>query len=253
MVARVKLDMVSVAFPIFDGRTRSLKKRLIASATGGRIAVDARQHVSIQALENISLDFSDGARIGLVGHNGAGKSTLLRVLAGIYEPQSGVVDIQGKIAPLFDIGLGMDPMSTGYENIVLRGLYLGLSRREIHARAAEIAEFSELGSFLDMPLHTYSAGMHARLAFSISTCIEPEILLLDEGIGTSDPAFINKARARLTTFANRASIVVIASHRESLLRDLCEQLLLMEHGRIIDRGSVEEIVEKMRARGQTLR
>jgi ABC-2 type transport system ATP-binding protein/lipopolysaccharide transport system ATP-binding protein len=253
MTAHLRLDNVSVSFPIFDVRTRSLKQHLIASATGGRIGFDTKRHVSIQALENISLDLTDGARIGLVGHNGAGKSTLLRVLAGIYEPQSGTVDIQGKITPLFDIGLGMDMMSTGYENILLRGLYLGLSRKNIQARIAEIAEFSELGGFLDMPLHSYSAGMHARLAFSISTCVEPQILLMDEGIGTSDSAFLNKARARLAGFADQASIVVIASHRESLLRDLCEHLIFIEHGKIAARGTMEEIVQLMRAKGQSLR
>jgi ABC-2 type transport system ATP-binding protein/lipopolysaccharide transport system ATP-binding protein len=147
----------------------------------------------------------------------------------------------------------MDHMSTGYENIVLRGLYLGLSRREIQARVEEIADFSELGSFLDMPLHTYSAGMHARLAFSISTCLKPEILLLDEGIGTVDAAFLNKARARLASFVDQASIVVIASHRESLLKELCDELVLMEHGRIEARGPMTEIVSLMRARGQSLR
>lgn len=253
MTAHLRLDDVSVSFPVFDVHTRSLKQHLIASATGGRIGLDAKRHVSIQALDNISLDFTDGARIGLVGHNGAGKSTLLRVLAGIYEPQAGTVSIQGKVAPLFDIGLGMDMMSTGYENILLRGLYLGLSRKEIQARTAEIAAFSELGGFLDMPLHSYSTGMHARLAFSISTCIEPQILLMDEGIGTSDSAFLDKARIRLADFAGQASIVVIASHRESLLRDLCEHLVFMEHGKIVARGTVEEIVHLMRDKGQTLR
>ncbi len=242
-----------MTFPIFDGGTRSLKKRLIASATGGHIAIDAKQHLGIQALQNINLDLSNGARVGLVGHNGAGKSTLLRVLAGIYEPQLGKVTISGKIATLLDLDLGMDHMSTGYENILLRGLFLGLSRREIHARTAEIAEFSELGSFLDMPLHTYSAGMLARLAFSISTCVAPEILLLDEGIGASDAVFISKARKRLANFANQASIVVIASHTESLLRDLCEQLIFMEHGEILAQGSVEDILKLMNSKKQALR
>lgn len=253
MSTRIHLGNVSVSFPIFDGGTRSLKQQLITSATGGRIGVDTRRHLSVRALDGINLDLGRGNRIGLVGHNGAGKSTLLRVLAGIYEPQSGEINIRGKIATLFDIGLGMDMQGTGRENILLRGLYLGLSRREIQARSAEIAEFSELGSFLDMPLHTYSTGMHARLAFSISTSIDAEILLLDEGIGTSDANFLAKARTRIAALADRAHILVIASHRESLLRELCSQLILLEHGRIIAQGSVEEIIELMHSNGQSLR
>lgn len=253
MSAHIQLQAVGVSFPIFDGRTRSLKQQLIASATGGLIGIDAQRHVSIRALDGIDLELGHGARIGLVGHNGAGKSTLLRVLAGIYEPQEGRLHIRGKVAPLFDIGLGMDMQGTGYENIVLRGLYLGLSRREIQSRVAEIAAFSELGSFLDMPLHTYSAGMHARLAFSISTAIDAEILLLDEGIGTSDAPFLAKARARIAGLAGRASIVVVASHRESILRDLCSHLVLLEHGRIIAQGETDAIVRLMLGRGLALR
>jgi ABC-2 type transport system ATP-binding protein/lipopolysaccharide transport system ATP-binding protein len=253
MSAHIQLAGVGVNFPIFDGRTRSLKQQLIASTIGGRIGIGARQQASIRALDGIDLELGHGTRVGLVGHNGAGKSTLLRVLAGIYEPHEGAVSVSGKVAPLFDIGLGMDMQGTGHENIVLRGLYLGLTRREIQARDAEIAAFSELGSFLDMPLYTYSAGMHARLAFSISTSIDAEILLLDEGIGTSDAAFLAKARARIAGLAGRASIVVIASHRESILRELCTHLVLLEHGRILAHGSVNEIVHLMHDKGQALR
>jgi ABC-2 type transport system ATP-binding protein/lipopolysaccharide transport system ATP-binding protein len=253
MGASIRLEKVRVTFPIFDGATRSIKQQIIASATGGRIGVNAREKVHIRALDGIDLELDHGARVGLVGHNGAGKSTLLRVLGKIYEPESGSVDIVGSIAPLLDISTGMDGLSTGYENVVLRGLYLGLSRKEIRSRMDEIAEFSELGSFLDLPLHTYSAGMHARLAFSVSTCIEPEILLLDESIGTSDAAFMAKARARLTRLVDQASIVVVASHRESLLKDLCEHLIFMEHGKIVTKGTVDEVVRMMREKNHPLR
>src|SRR5262249_11458187 len=152
--------------------------------------------VIVQALDNVSIGIEHGARLGIVGPNGAGKTTLLRVLAGIYEPTAGSASIEGRVVPLFDVALGMDPESTGFENIKLRGLFLGMTPQQIRARTEEIAEFTELGSFLDMPLRTYSAGMQARLAFAVSTCIEPEILLLDEGIGTGDAAFIEKAKKR---------------------------------------------------------
>lgn len=245
-MASIRLERVSVAFPIYNGRSRSLKNRVLAATTGGRIGRDARNHVLIQALDEVSLAFEHGDRVGLMGHNGAGKTTLLRVLAGIYEPLSGKLKVAGNVAPLFDIGLGMDFESTGYENIILRGLYLGLSRSGIRAKTEEIAEFSELGEFLDLPLRTYSAGMYARLAFSISTCIEPEILLLDEGVGIGDSVFLEKARRRLAEFMDRAGIVVLASHQEALLRDMCNKVVLMQHGRVVATGGIDEILALVR-------
>jgi len=245
-MASIQLERVSVAFPIYNGRSRSLKNRVLAATTGGRIGRDAHNYVSIQALDEVSLVFEHGDRVGLVGHNGAGKTTLLRVLAGIYEPPSGKLKIAGNVAPLFDIGLGLDVKSTGYENIILRGLYLGLSRSGMRAKTEEIAAFSELGECLDLPLRTYSAGMYARLAFAISTFIEPDILLLDEGLGISDPAFLAKARRCLTAFMDRAGIVVLASHQEALLREVCTKAVLMKHGRVAATGGVDEILALVR-------
>jgi ABC-type polysaccharide/polyol phosphate transport system ATPase subunit len=138
----------------------------------------------------------------------------------------------------------MDPDSTAYDNIIFRGLYLGLSRAEIRAKTAEIAAFTELGSFLDMPLRTYSAGMYARLAFAISTCVEPEILLLDETIAAGDAAFLQKARRRLEDVIARTGILVFASHSEALIRDMCNTAVLLEHGRVVSRGSIEDIFSR---------
>src|SRR5262249_50676073 len=158
-------------------------KRVLTAAGRGRIATGEANHLVVRALDGVSFNIEHGERVGLIGRNGAGKTTLLRVMAGIYEPPSGTIEVEGRVAPLFDIGMGMDPESSGYENILLRGLYLGLRKAEIRAKVNEIADFTELGEFLEMPLRTYSAGMFARLAFAISTSIDPEILLLDEGIG----------------------------------------------------------------------
>jgi ABC-type polysaccharide/polyol phosphate transport system ATPase subunit len=235
----IELDNVSVVFPVYSTGSRSLKKALMAATTGGRIGSDAN-HVVIQALDQVSLKFSDGDRVALIGHNGAGKTTLLRVLAGIYEPRIGSVRIEGRVTPMFDINLGIDPESTGYENIVLRGLYLGLTRKEILARRDSVAEFTELGAFLDIPVRTYSAGMQARLAFAMATCIEPEILLLDEGIGAGDASFLEKANDRLDHFIKKAGILVLASHSVDLVRRLCNLAILMEHGRMVWSGSIEE-------------
>jgi homopolymeric O-antigen transport system ATP-binding protein len=240
-MATIQLEGVSLSFPIYDASSRLLRTQMLVVSTGGRIGADARNHVTVQALDDIWLTIKHGDRLGLVGHNGSGKTTLLRVMAGIYEPTRGRVIVDGKAAPIFDLGIGMDPEASGYENIRLRGLYLGLSRAEIRAVTGEIAQFTELGSFLDMPIRTYSAGMHARLAFAISTCIKPEILLLDESIAAGDAAFLGKAKRRLEEFAAHAGIFVLASHSESIIRENCNKALLLEHGRVLAAGSVDEV------------
>lgn len=249
-MALVRLDNVSVSFPIYDAGSRSLKKQLVA-AVGGSIQAGSgsRRLSTVTALESVSLHFGHGDRVGLVGHNGAGKTTLLRVIAGIYEPVFGVTEVVGSTAPLFDIALGMDPESTGYENILMRGLFLGLRPAEINAKADEIAEFTELGRFLSLPLRTYSAGMRMRLAFAVSTSISPDILLLDEGIGTGDAAFMEKASRRLREFTNRAAIIVLASHSEALLQSMCNRAVLLEHGRVVADGGVDEVLKIYRGGG----
>ena len=252
-MAEITLDRVSVAFPIYNANTRSLKKRVLSAATGGLIRNEGGSSGPsvVQALDEVTLDFRHGDRVGLVGHNGAGKTTLLRVLAGIYEPARGTVRVEGHIAPLFDIALGMDPESTGYENIALRGLFLGFTQDEIRERMQDIAEFTELGSFLNLPLRTYSTGMYIRLAFAVSTSIKPDILLLDEGIGAGDAAFLDKAKRRLEEFTREASIIVLASHSESLVRQMCRTSVLLEHGRVIDTGDTEDILALYRERQAT--
>ena len=235
----IELNNVSLTFPVYSAGSRSLKKVLMAATTGGRIGSESK-HVVIQALDQVSLTFNQGDRVALIGHNGAGKTTLLRVLAGIYEPRVGSINVVGRVTPMFDINLGIDPESTGYENIILRGLYLGLSRAEILARRDSVAEFTELGPFLDIPVRTYSAGMQARLAFAMATCIEPEILLLDEGIGAGDASFLEKANERLDRFIEKAGILVLASHSSELVQRLCNRAVVMEHGRMVFAGGIEE-------------
>jgi ABC-2 type transport system ATP-binding protein/lipopolysaccharide transport system ATP-binding protein len=235
----IKLDAVSVAFPIYSSGSRSLKNVVISATTGGRIASQQR-HVVIQALDNVSLEIGHGDRVGLIGHNGAGKTTLLRVMAGIYEPLQGKVSVEGVVTPMFDTGLGIDVESTGYENITLRGLYMGLSKAEIAERMAGIVEFTELGEFLSFPVRTYSAGMQARLTFAIATSIEPEILLLDEGIGVGDADFLEKANKRLASFVRDAGILVLASHSQALIENFCNKAVIMEHGRVLWFGDVDE-------------
>lgn len=245
-MASIQLENVAVSFPVYSTSGRSLKTQLLAATTGGRISSDPSGGgvTIVDALQDISLELQDGDRVGLVGHNGAGKTTLLRVLAGIYEPNSGRVSIDGHVVPLLSINLGMDLESTGYENITLRGLYLGLSKQRIRAQIEEIADFTELGDFLYLPIRTYSDGMRMRLAFSISTAVAPDILLLDEGIGAGDAAFLRKASLRLKQFTERVSIIVLSSHSEDLIRNMCTKVVLLEHGRVLAFGETEDILSR---------
>ncbi|HEX2136047.1 MAG TPA: ABC transporter ATP-binding protein [Microvirga sp.] len=239
-MAAISLQEVSVSFPIYDGASRSLKNRIVTASTGGRISVASDQPRVVHALDDVSFTVEHGDRVALIGHNGAGKTTLLRVLAGIYIPVRGRVRRTGTVAPLFDTGFGMDPDATGYENIRLRALYLGMSKTTLAARIDEIADFAELGSFLDMPLRTYSAGMQTRLAFAVSTSIDPEILLLDEQIGAGDAAFMAKAAERLHKLVERSGILVLASHSDDAVRRLCTKAILLEHGRVKFFGAADE-------------
>ena len=244
----LQLAGVTVDFPVYSTNARSLKNDLLRKSTGGRIGRNADSRVSVRALEEVSLAFGRGDRVGLIGHNGAGKSTLLRVLAGVYHPTKGQVRRRGRVTSLFDLFLGLDASETGYDNIRLRGLFLGLTPAEIRDRGAEIAAFTGLGDYLEMPLSTYSSGMMLRLAFAVSTCVEPEILLMDEWLGSGDAAFVEKAERRLRAFVENSSILVLASHNTALLERFCTSGVLLEAGRVRAVGPISEV---LRAYGQT--
>ncbi len=237
------LENVSVSFPIYHGGSRSLKKRLLFSGSGGHLASDASHRITVEAVRNVSAKFQPGDRVALVGSNGAGKTTLLRVMAGIYEPVSGTVSSRGRISPMFDMGLGIDADISGYENIRLRGLILGLTRREMDDRMQEIIEFTELGDYVDIPVRTYSSGMAARLIFAVATCFAPEILLMDEWIVAGDAAFIAKAERRIQNFFEKASILILASHSISICQRFCNKALWMHAGQIVAFGPIDEVLK----------
>ncbi|MYV30514.1 ATP-binding cassette domain-containing protein [Rhodococcus sp. DSM 6344] len=230
-----------VDFPIFDAKSRSLKKAFLGRA-GGAIGRNDSDVVVVEALRDVTLSLKEGDRIGLVGHNGAGKSTLLRLLSGIYEPTRGSAAIRGRVAPVFDLGVGMDPEISGYENIIIRGMFLGMTRKQMLAKMDEIADFTELGDYLSMPLRTYSTGMRVRVALGVVTSIDPEILLLDEGIGAVDAEFMKKARTRLQDLVKRSGILVFASHSNEFLAQLCDRAMWIDHGTVRQSGGIEEIV-----------
>ncbi|MFD0203734.1 MULTISPECIES: galactan export ABC transporter ATP-binding subunit Wzt/RfbE [Saccharothrix] len=244
----VSIDVwnASVDFPIFDAKSRSLKK-LALGKVGGKIGSEGRVPI-IEALHDINISLRHGDRVGLVGHNGAGKSTLLRLLAGIYEPTRGSSRVVGKVAPVFDLGVGMDPEISGYENIMIRGLFLGMSRKEMEKRVDDITEFTELGDYLQMPLRTYSTGMRVRLALGIVTSIDPEILILDEGIGAVDAAFMAKARDRMNDLVKRSGILVFANHSDDFLAEFCTTAIWMDEGKVKMQGSLREVLTSYKGR-----
>ena len=241
MAAEVQLRDVALDIPIFDISSRSLKKRVMRLGRRNRIAEDSTGIVVVRALNGVSLQLNAGDRLGLIGHNGAGKSTLLRVMAGIYVPTAGDVSINGRAVPLLDISLGMDDQSSGRQNIRLRGLLLGMSDKEIRAKTEEIAEFTELNDYLDLPLRTYSTGMRVRLGFAISTAVDAEILLLDEVLSVGDAKFQLKAKARLEGLHRRAEIVVIALHSNEAIRNACNKAICLDRGKLMAIGNTAEV------------
>ena len=242
----LRLRDVCVEFPIYQASSRSLKKALLASTTRGNLGRDARDRINVRALIDVSLEIGEGDRFGLIGLNGAGKTTLLKVLAGVYEPTTGYFSSAGRVSSLLDISVGFNLDATGRENIVLRGMYMGIHPHEMRERAAEVAEFTELGDYLDMPVRTYSAGMMIRLAFAASTCIPPDILIMDEWLTAGDVQFLEKAQRRVETFVRTSSILVLASHSLELVEQWCNRGILLHHGRTLAVGPVGEVVAAYR-------
>ena len=242
--AIVSLDQVMISFPVYHGGSRSLKKRVLFRGSAGRIGRDASDQVVIEALRDVSFSLVAGDRVALIGSNGAGKTTLLRTIAGIYEPVQGQVVTRGRISPMFDINLGIDTDLSGFDNIRLRALLLGLTPAEIERRLPEIVEFTELGDYLDMPVRTYSSGMILRLSFAVATCFEPEILLMDEWILAGDAHFMTKAEARVRSFIERASVMVLASHNLELCSRWCTSGVWLDQGSVREVGPIDHVVKR---------
>lgn len=239
--ARITIDNISVWFPLYHGSARSLKKTMLAAASG-RLGQDKQHRVVVRALQDVSLTVRSGDRLGLIGSNGAGKTTLLRVLAGIYEPVAGRVRIQGSLNAMLDPSLGMNMELTGRENILLRGLYNGLTKPEIARLEDDVAEFASLADFMDLPMRIYSSGMVVRLGFALATAIRPQILLMDEWFLAGDADFLEKARARLEEMVRGAEILVLSSHQDSIIREWCTRVLWMDQGRVRADGAADEVL-----------
>jgi lipopolysaccharide transport system ATP-binding protein len=243
-MAHITLRQASVVLPIFNSSARSLTNKLVSAATGGALTAQKGGHLSIEALRDLDLSIVAGDRLGIVGHNGSGKSTLLRLLSGIFEPSSGSIERSGSISSLVDISLGINGENTGRENIFLRGKLMGLSKKEIDAKIDEIIEFSELGDYINLPVRIYSSGMLLRLAFSVSTSITADILIMDEWLSMGDGSFAQRASGRLQSLVDESEILIVASHSKGLIQRTCNKVVWLEHGTIKKIGPVDEIVSE---------
>jgi len=241
MEAAIDAERVSVDFPLYHGNARSLKRALIGTVSG-RVAADTKRRVVVQALRDISFKLRKGDRLGLIGGNGAGKTTLLRTLAGIYEPQAGRVHVEGSLNALLDPNLGMNVDLTGRENIMLRGLYNGLSVAAIRRLEEDVAGFAGLDEFLDLPVRTYSSGMMVRLGFAMATAIRPQVLLMDEWFLAGDAVFMERARVRLEDMVRGADILVLSTHVTSVVQSWCTRAIWLDQGRVRLDGPPETVV-----------
>jgi len=241
-MANITFNHVSIEFPIFNATGRSLTSSILKVATGGKLDADPNGRVLVKALTDVSFSLREGDKVALLGHNGAGKSTLLRALGRVYSPSKGEAEIIGDIGSLIDISLGINPEATGRENVFIRGQLLGLTKQEISNQYQEIVDFAELGDFMEMPVRTYSSGMHLRLAFAVSTVVRPEILLMDEWLSVGDADFQHKAEERLRSLVSKTKILAIATHSRALAEAVCNRAIWLEHGQIKMDGPVAEVV-----------
>jgi len=238
------LSNVSLLYPVLGADARSLRAAIMRQlGIGGVIRQKLGSVTQVQALDGVSLEIRAGERVGLLGMNGAGKSTLLKVLASLYEPTSGEVMIDGDVTTLFDLTLGMDFEATGYENIRLASLFRRGNKRNLDVFTERVETFCELGEYLALPVRAYSSGMVMRLGFSIATSINPEILLIDEVLGVGDREFVQKAQAHLASVMETSKIMVLATHSEAIVRDFCNRVVMLDHGKVAFDGSVDEGIQ----------
>jgi ABC-type polysaccharide/polyol phosphate transport system ATPase subunit len=241
-MAKIVLNNISLQFRVRQARRITLKEYVVRRLYRQSV----NPVIEVNALRDISLNLEDGDRLGIIGHNGAGKSTLLKLMAGIYPPTNGKREVEGSISSLFDIALGFEQDASGWDNIRYRGYLQGETPKTIAKKLPEVAEFSELGKFLDMPVRYYSAGMMIRLAFSIASSIEPEILLIDEVLAAGDLSFQNKAKKRMRELMSQARLMVLISHDLDSISTICSKVAWLDHGRIAGIGPSQQVVNEYR-------
>ena len=238
-MAKIELADVSVTFNAYQQKRVTLKEYL----TRGLFLPSTNPAVQVRALEGVSLSAREGDRVGVIGHNGAGKTTLLKTLAGVYPPSGGTCTVEGKVCSLFDITLGFEAEATGWDNILYRSYLQGETPATVRRKIDEIAAFSELGDFLNLPVRNYSAGMKMRLAFSIATAVDPEVLLIDEVLAVGDIAFVEKAKARMRALMKSARLMVIVAHDLATILSMCTHVIWMSHGKVHASGEPQAMVD----------
>lgn len=239
-MSSIRVENLSIKFRIYHDRSPSLKDYFANLFKRQSQAA----YSDFWAVKDVSFEIRAGDRVGIVGHNGAGKSTLLKALCRVYESSDGLISVDGRIAPLLEIGAGFHPEFTGRENIYLNGSILGYTKQQIRVIEPEVIAFAELEEFIDTPVKYYSTGMYMRLAFSLATAIHPDILVLDEIFAGGDAAFLVKAKARMHDLIDKANIMIMVSHDPQLVKSLCNRVIWMDHGKLVADGPPEDIVER---------
>jgi ABC-2 type transport system ATP-binding protein/lipopolysaccharide transport system ATP-binding protein len=233
----IKVENVKMKFNLSKEKTDNLKEYFI------KFIKRELQYQPFWALKGVSFEVNKGDKFGIIGLNGAGKSTLLKLIAGVMKPTEGEIWVKGSMVPLLEMGAGFDPDYTGRENIFLKGALLGYTRRFLEEKFDEIVEFSELEEFIDVPLKNYSSGMKARLAFSIATMVEPEILIVDEVLSVGDAKFQEKSREKMNSLLDEDATVIFVSHATQQVRDICNRAIWLDKGKLITQGPVDEVCD----------
>ena len=237
----IRANDISMRYLMTYDRIQSIKEYIVQMLQG------KIKYEEFWALKNVSFEVERGEVVGIIGHNGAGKSTLLKVISGILKPTGGELEVHGNVVPMLELGSGFDHDLTGRENIFLNGSILGYSEKYLKEKYEQIVEFSELGKFIDVPIRNYSSGMLMRLAFSIATVVQPEILIVDEILAVGDAAFQEKSKARMLELMSGGTTVLFVSHSLEQIREMCDRVIWLEHGQIKAIGATKEICDAYEA------
>jgi len=240
MSTHISIKNLSVKFRLYHQKNPSLKDKFLNIFKND----NGSNYEDFFALKNLTLEIEEGTVLGIIGNNGSGKSTLLKCICGIYKSNQGVMNVNGAIAPLIELGAGFHPELTGLENFYLNGAILGLSKKDIKNKITDVFEFADLVQFIDTPVKYYSSGMYTRLAFSVATSVSSDILIFDEVFSTGDPSFVEKAHIRLTELMSKAKIILIVSHDKAILEYFCNRIIWLEKGRLIKDGKPSKILKE---------